>query len=479
MKKRTSGLFFAVCLAVCPVFLLAACGSSRADGGTGGDDMTDGMLDGDHTYADNPALFAVLEGRWASADGYWLLTISGDPFDVRMTLSMGGEQVGECSLDFVYLLPDSSPNRETDLNPEAAQLTSHDGSILGEVVGLYHRVGEDDGALHLTLTLAGDPASVTLFKEADARVSAAGRQAALEALRAELAYYPDAALAMAYLGEPGTRDPAALAAYLEEHFPHILEVAPFLLDIPEENIIGDPGEDEDSALYCVIPRDEATSLSVNLVAWDADDAWENAWSSVTDILYRSEYAEPLFVFVGADPHVGMPDIQLIAVAGNGAQVEYYPNIYPETHALNCPVDEGYTPLVCDLAILAGAGCGDDGWYPPTDQGLLDTTWWVSGTGWYMTLRGGDADLPYYTGYAEIYTHPRGITEYSGVWEMDGGCLYLQLTDGLGNVTEGRFPVLVSPSGEQLAMQADPQSGALPDFLGMAGADAMNLTLIYE
>lgn len=302
--------------------------------------------------------------------------------------------------------------------------------------------------------------------------AAAGGQAALKALRAELEFYPHAPLAAAYFGEPDLHDQRSIAAYLQEHFPDILAIAPFLLEIPEENIIGTGPE-----LYCLIPRDEATSVSVNLVAWDVDENWENAWPTVNKILYRSEYAEPLFVCVDADPHVGLPNAQVFAVAGNGAQVEWYPSIDLDDYTLYCPTDEAYNPLICDLALLAGGyNAGDDGWAAPTALGLMDTTWWVDGTGWYMTFSDGDG---YYTGTVEIYEYPRGSVEHTGVWEMEGSSLHLQVTDDVGNVTEGWYPVKISPSGEELRMQADPQSGALPDFLGMAGANAMNLILVYE
>lgn len=318
-----------------------------------------------------------------------------------------------------------------------------------------------------------------------------GGQAALEALRAKLEAYPDAPLAAAYFGEPDLHDARSIAAYLQEHFSDILEIAPFLLEIPEENIIGTGPE-----LYCLIPRDDATSVSINLVAWDVDENWENAWPTVNDILYRSEYAAPLFVCVDADPHIGLPNAQVLAVANNGAQVEWYPAIDFDSFTLACPTDEASNPLICDLAMLAGGDdggddggydggygsgygsgydVGDGGWYAPTALGLMDTTWWVDGTGWYMAFSAGDG---YYTGTVEVYEYPRGSAEHTGVWEMEDDMLYLQAVDDVGNVTEGRYPVKISPSGEELTMQADPQSGALPDFWGMADADAMHLTLVY-
>lgn len=107
-------------------------------------------LDGDHTYVDNPALFAVLEGRWESADGRWALTMTGDGFDTQMSLSLDGEKAAECGLSYTYLLPDSSPRRWTELRPGEKQLTGGRGTI----DSLYHEGGaeaEGSGTLHLTV----------------------------------------------------------------------------------------------------------------------------------------------------------------------------------------------------------------------------------------------------------------------------------------------------------------------------------------
>lgn len=124
-----------------------------------------GMVDGDHTYMDNPKLFEVLEGCWESNDGRWALTITGEAFDTQMSLSLNGEAAVECNLDYTYLLPDSDPNRKTDLEPEMKQLTDGSGNSLGEIVSLYHRADEGDGTLHLTVRMMDESEeAITLYK---------------------------------------------------------------------------------------------------------------------------------------------------------------------------------------------------------------------------------------------------------------------------------------------------------------------------
>ena len=310
-------------------------------------------------------------------------------------------------------------------------------------------------------------------------------QAALKRLRSCMESQPKAPLAAACLADPTYRDSDSLREYLRENFSYMVETQPFLLDIPEKQILG-----EGELLYCVVPRDDSTSLAVNRVSWKSSGSsgpWDFPESQVEEILYRSEYAEPLLVFVGYDfvddNNRRRPDIEICAVAGNGAKVVWYPDCYPETFIINAPFDEDYDPLILALDNLIANGLdnredgydyGDDDWEAPTELGLADTNWYC-GNDWYISLSGYDNNAPYYAGLADIYQISANGTEYSGVWKMDGKCLYLQVADGVGNITEGCYPVEISPSGEELSIREDPKSGARPVFFREDMA-AMTLTL---
>ena len=54
--------------------------------------------------------------------------------------------------------------------------------------------------------------------------------------------------------------------------------------------------------------------------------------------------------------------------------------------------------------------------------------------------------------------------YFGVWRMEDDCLHLEISDGEGGYMEGRFPVLIDPSGENLHIQQDSGNGRGPSFL---------------
>lgn len=310
---------------------------------------------------------------------------------------------------------------------------------------------------------------------------------ALERIQRCMESQPKVSLAAVCLGEPTWHDPASLAEYFKEHFSWLVEAAPFLLEIPEDRILS-----EGNMLFFVVPRDNSTSLAVNRVSWESsgNGTWDRPESQVEEVLYRSENAQPLLVFVDYDfmdeNDERWPDIQISAVAGNGAEVVWYPDCYPESFIINAPFDEDYDPLILDLDNLTANGLdnwedsydyGDDDWAAPTELGLADTNWYCGGD-WYMNLSGLDDSAPHYAGLVDIYQIPVNGTEYSGVWKMDGKCLYLQLADGVGNVTEGCYPVEISPSGEELSIREDPVSGARPVFFQEDMA-AITLTLVYN
>ena len=63
----------------------------------------------------------------------------------------------------------------------------------------------------------------------------------------------------------------------------------FLLEIPAERVLGG----ESGKLYCIVPRDESTSLAVNHVTWESQG--NGVWPGADEDLYREEYAQPVRV----------------------------------------------------------------------------------------------------------------------------------------------------------------------------------------
>ena len=247
---------------------------------------------------------------------------------------------------------------------------------------------------------------------------------------------------------------------------------PFLLEIPSERVLG-AGYGK---LFCIVPRDENTSLAVNHVTWQM---MGNGLHPVADeVLYREEYAEPVLVFV--DPEE--PDKEVNLVTNDGVVLYWYPQEDGYGN-LFLPTDEAGEPMLYDFAIYGYTTgldypegwepSGDDWWLPPTELGLADTSWLCDS--WVLELRGGDAG-PGYAGTADLYYAPAGYIkqDYLGVWRMEDDCLYLKLSADSGDEIDASFPILISPSGEDLYFQRSRTGAGIP-FLP-DGTDSVGLLL---
>ena len=226
----------------------------------------------------------------------------------------------------------------------------------------------------------------------------------------------------------------------------------------------------------IVPRDENTSLAVNHVTWQM---MGNGLHPVADeVLYREEYAEPVLVFV--DPEE--PDKEVNLVTNDGVAAIWYPQEDGYGN-LFLPTDEAGAPMLYDFAIYGYTTgldypegwepSGDDWWLPPTELGLADTSWLCDS--WVLELRGGDAS-PEYAGTADLYYAPAGYIkqDYLGVWRMEDDCLYLKLSADSGDEIDASFPILISPSGEDLYFQRSRTGAGIP-FLP-DGTDSIGLLL---
>ena len=283
---------------------------------------------------------------------------------------------------------------------------------------------------------------------------------------------PNITGAAAYLGLREKGDQTELTDWLRENCADLTSELPFLLEIPSERVLG-AGYGK---LFCIVPRDENTSLAVNHVTWQM---MGNGLHPVADeVLYREEYAEPVLVFV--DPEE--PDKEVNLVTNDGVAAIWYPQEDGYGN-LFLPTDEAGAPMLYDFAIYGYTTgldypegwepSGDDWWWPPTELGLADTSWLCDS--WVLELRGGDAS-PEYAGTADLYYAPAGYIkqDYLGVWRMEDDCLYLKLSADSGDEIDASFPILISPSGEDLYFQRSRTGAGIP-FLP-DGTDSVGLLL---
>lgn len=338
---------------------------------------------------------------------------------------------------------------------------------------------ETDGAMGtLSGSKGGKDSGVGVFSGSGEETAEAElAEESLNLLYDAMAYDDQYAGAVAYLGYRKQGDSTPLSDWLVENCAGLVEAMPFLLHIPAERILGAGWGD----LFCIVPRDENTSLAVNHVTWES--LGNGVWPVPGEVLYREEYAQPVLVFVGYEEFRDEPDIEIIASdsGGAGGLVTWYPVWDVEVGGdMIVPTGEDYAPLVMDFTLFGDVTgldyWGDpDGWEPtgvdwwvsPTEEGLADTCWVCDG--WSLNLLGGDGDLDY-AGIAELYCQSEDGQEYqllySGVWRMVDDCLQLIVSTGAGNLpsdASGVFPVLIDPSGDYLHIQQDRDNGMRPPF----------------
>ena len=306
-------------------------------------------------------------------------------------------------------------------------------------------------------------------------------EAALVLLRNSMAYSDQIAGAVAYLGFREQSEKSPLPEWLRENCAGLVSEMPFLLDIPAERVLGAGWGD----LYCIVPRDENTSLAVNHVTWES--LGNGVWPVPGEVLYREECAQPVLTFVNYEQWRDEPDTEIVLVTNDGVEVKWLP-LTDEYGISIVPTGENYLPMLMDFGIwgyVTGLDypedwepSGDDWWLPPTDWGLAYTNWTCEQ--WYMEFGWGDSD-PDYSGRIDLYHQPEDGQEYaysySGIWRMEGDCLHLDLSDGAGTRMSGSFPVLIDPSGESLHIQQDRETGVCPPFFG-EGMTCMDLIRAY-
>ena len=308
------------------------------------------------------------------------------------------------------------------------------------------------------------------------QVNSKSAEESLVQLRNGMAYSDEIAGAVAYLGFREQSEKATLPEWLRVKRAGLVAEMPFLLDIPAERVLGAGWGD----LYCIVPKDENTSLAVNHVTWES--LGNGVWPVPDEVLYREECAQPVLIFVNYEQWQDEPDTEIVLVTNDGVEVKWLP-LTDEYGIPIVPTGENYLPMLMDFGIwgyVTGLDypedwepSGDDWWLPPTDWGLAYTNWTCEH--WYMEFSWGDSD-PDYSGRIDLYHQPEDGQEYaysySGVWRMEGDCLYLEFYDDAGTRVSGSFPVLIEPSGNFLHIQQERETGVCPPFFGedMTGMD---------
>lgn len=286
----------------------------------------------------------------------------------------------------------------------------------------------------------------------------------------------------------------AFPTWLEENNEKLLTEYPFIREIDQEHILGRAG-----CLYCIVPRDEDASVSINRVTWSE----KTQRSEVTEVLYRAESGEPVLLFANTDEIYNDADTQVFITDNEGNTSEWYPSLDEEGNLWPCFREDG-TYAFWDFTDYRYQTDSDlevwlkDGWLGPTDLGLAGAestgqTWIAAGPAW-ESGRKADFSVQFYPGDEEggrvdLSWHYTGDSEeqeqWSGFWtiqaRMDQPSLLtidLSLTGGKNyGGTEGpmyiseTYPVLVDLSGMHLLFGRGEYGICLPF---MSQADLANV-----
>lgn len=276
--------------------------------------------------------------------------------------------------------------------------------------------------------------------------AAANAQQAIEDIRRGMEDSPQMALAVASIGY--FDGALALLDWVQQCAPEFVERYPFVLDISEERIVGDDwGE-----VFCLVPRDDATSLAINRISWTQDDPDRYPSYAVEDILYRTDYAAPMLLVVGYDEALFLPTMELCAASENGAVVSWTPELFEGYRVMDVPFNEDYDELIYDFSLYSEdwTEAEDDWWLPPTEAGLMDTVW-LTDDGWALAFTEvPDSESGKDTGFLKFYYQIGGTYGYFcyADWELVGDMLVMGVFSGAYSILAS-FYVLIDPSGEAL------------------------------
>ena len=195
----------------------------------------------------------------------------------------------------------------------------------------------------------------------------------LNALRQAMVETPKN-FAVAYFGYPKTIEsdaPADPFIVMQENAPELCEDFPFLLEIPEERVVGQTGD-----LFCIVPLDADATVTVNKGTWDD----KNEQYLYEDILYRSESGEPILLF--CNDAGWEPDTQ-VSITGPSGVTVWYPQIDDNQCAMPL-LDENGEAQFYDFSSYRETLMADyrnmknSEWAMPTAEMLSGSVWCWSG-----------------------------------------------------------------------------------------------------
>ena len=270
------------------------------------------------------------------------------------------------------------------------------------------------------------------------------QEPSLKALRGEMD--GGHVLGAAYFGYHDTVDsdePVDPCAVMEEHASQLSDAYPFLLNIPETQVVG--GDHGD--LFCIVPKAPNYSVRISRATWKNDDYVYD------DVIYESDTGEPVLLFCN---NAGIePDTQVRIVGPDDAELVWYPMRDNNQCVLQLWDEDGeqqifdFSPY-WELMLSEYIKTCSMGWLPADEEVLLGS-WWgldirVDGSDFFYDVTfyaDYTADITWYDGEDHEYLGAEwriyeknefpvlaidlgglaGVRKYNVLWEEDTQTLY--------------------------------------------------------
>lgn len=257
----------------------------------------------------------------------------------------------------------------------------------------------------------------------------------LSALRADM---KPPIIAVADFGFPELSEEFGIMDYLLDEYPKWMDKNAFIRDIPEERTILTCGFDAWAQLVCIVPKDPASTVSINAVHFTDTEPY-----TTEEVIYRSESGDPILLLAEISEDIAF-SVVIVDSEGRGVCWQpYWGNCDP------VPEDGYYGALAMDFTPQSEKTdydhAVDNGWRQPELAQLMNTNWLSAGI-YAMDLM--DDSVPddnggwvtiYDVGEIGEYTE-----SYNGSWTYGDGMLHLSLVpvkeDGF--LVDDSFPVLM-------------------------------------
>ena len=286
--------------------------------------------------------------------------------------------------------------------------------------------------------------------------------ASLVSLRQAMVETPQL-FAVAYFGYHETfdsDDPVDPYAAMLKVAPKLCDDLPFLLDIPEDRIVGEAGD-----LFCIVPLNEDATVAVSTSMWDDI----NEEFIYEESIYYSESGEPILLFCNSSGWE--PDTQLY-ISGPSGDVIWYPQ-QDDNHCAAPLMNDDWEEMFYDFSpyremlemeYRSMKENPDWGYQLPTEDDLIDKTWT-----WYGYRKDG-LDISYLVTFSNGYLTVRwydGIDRiehsyHNAEWELthqDGyAVLTIDFQEFAGIL---RYDLLYSPSYGDLYVAMDILQADMP------------------